>query len=96
MPRVIALGKLQKKLRKRKGEKLDSLGDRDKKRLTTAALREQKLKALATARSKGREREMGGFCLRRGWHCSQTDNHCSTVWILQSCDKRRQGAIERT
>jgi translation machinery-associated protein 16 len=47
----IALNKVQKKIRRKKGA-LDALGDRDKNRMNRAALRDQKLKKQAILRHK--------------------------------------------
>lgn len=50
----VALAKVQKKIRKKKGGALNNLGDRDVKRVTSAALRENKLKRQAALRSTAR------------------------------------------
>ncbi|TGZ81205.1 hypothetical protein EX30DRAFT_340847 [Ascodesmis nigricans] len=52
----IALGKVQKHIRKKKGS-LSALGDRDVKRVSRAALREKKLKHHATLRQHEREND---------------------------------------
>jgi hypothetical protein len=56
MPRVISLGKVTKKLTSKKGS-LNSLGERDTKRLNSAALRDAKLKQSASVRTKGKNSE---------------------------------------
>lgn len=53
----IALHKVTKKIKAKKGGKLDSLGRRDSKKLNRATLRDQKLKKLGTSRSKLKEVE---------------------------------------
>lgn len=59
----IALHKVTKKIKAKKGGKLDSLGRRDSKKLNRATLRDQKLKKLGTSRSKLKEieRKSSGF-----------------------------------
>lgn len=53
----ISLHKVTKKIKAKKGGKLDSLGRRDSKKLNRATLRDQKLKKLGTSRSKLKEVE---------------------------------------
>lgn len=52
----IALGKVQKHIRKKKGS-LSALGDRDVKRVSRAALRDKKLKHQAGLRRHEREND---------------------------------------
>ncbi|KAL0637793.1 translation machinery-associated protein 16 [Maublancomyces gigas] len=54
----ISLHKVTKKIKAKKGGKLDSLGRRDSKKLNRATLRDQKLKKLGTSRSKLKEVEL--------------------------------------
>lgn len=53
----IALGKVAKKIKEKKGGQLDSLGRRDSKKLGRATLRDEKVKKLVASRSKLKEAE---------------------------------------
>ncbi|KAL7274914.1 translation machinery-associated protein 16 [Rhizina undulata] len=54
----IALAKVTKKIKAKKGGKLDALSGRDSKRVNRAALREEKLRKVGSLRAKTRETEL--------------------------------------